>query len=79
MIRESQRQLVQALEAHKFDLEVVRGLTSGSNQQTLDRRIEATQLLLEWLSQKLELGSASPVVPCHERDPVGEVISSHRP
>jgi hypothetical protein len=76
--RESQRKLFQALEAHIFDLEITRGVTSGSNR-SLDRRIEAAQLLLEWLSQDFELEPASPAVPRHERDPVGAVIASHRP
>jgi hypothetical protein len=77
--RDSQRKLFQALEAHIFDLEITRGVTSGSNQETLDRRIEAAQLLLEWLSQDLELDPASLAVPRHEKDPVGDVIASHRP
>ena len=79
MMRELQGQLFQALEAHKFDLEVTRGLTSGSNRETLDRRIEATQLLLEWLPKDLELGPAFLAASRYERDPVGEVIASHRP
>jgi len=79
MMRGSRRQLFQALEAHIFDLEITRGATSGPNQEALDRRIEAAQLLLEWLSQDFELEPASPAVPRHERDPVGDVIASHRP
>jgi hypothetical protein len=69
--RESKRKLFQGLEAHTFDLEITRGVTSGSNQETLNRRIEAAQLLLEWLSQDFELEPASPAVPRREKDPVG--------
>jgi hypothetical protein len=54
MTRDAQRQLYQALDAHKFDLEITRGVTSGPNLEVLDRRIEAARLLLEWISQALE-------------------------
>jgi hypothetical protein len=54
MTRDAQRQLYQALEAHKFDLEITRSLTSGPHLEVLDRRIEAARLLLEWLSRALE-------------------------
>jgi hypothetical protein len=61
--REARRQLYQALEAHKFDLEITRGVTSSPNLEILDRRIEAARLLLEWLSQALEPHpAASPAV-----------------
>jgi hypothetical protein len=59
MTRETQRQLFQALTAHKFDLEITRGVTSASDLEVLDRRIEAARLLLEWLSTTLELGPAA--------------------
>jgi PEP-CTERM motif len=63
MTRETQHDLYQVLEAHKFDLEITRGVTSGPNLEVLDRRIEATRLLLEWLSQALEPHpEASPAV-----------------
>ena len=52
--RETQHQLYQVLKAHKFELEITRGVTSGPDQEVLDRRIEAARLLLEWLSQALE-------------------------
>jgi hypothetical protein len=52
--RETQHELYRVLEAHKFDLEITRGVTSGPNLEVLDRRIEAARLLLEWLSQALE-------------------------
>jgi hypothetical protein len=47
--RETRRQLYQALEAHKLDLEITRSLTSGPDLEVLDRQIEAARLLLEWL------------------------------
>jgi hypothetical protein len=60
MTKEAQRQLYQALEAHKFELEIARGVTSGPD---LDRRIEAARLLLEWIARALELDPpASPEV-----------------
>jgi hypothetical protein len=54
MTRDAQRQLYHALDAHKFDLEITRGVTSGPNLEVLDRRIEAARLLLKWISQALE-------------------------
>jgi hypothetical protein len=63
MTREAQRQLYQALHAHKFELEIARGITSGPDLEVLDRRIEAARLLLEWISRALELEPpASPAV-----------------
>jgi hypothetical protein len=59
MTRETQRQLYQAVNEHKFDLEVTRSITSGHDLEVLDRRIEAARLLLEWLSTALELGPAA--------------------
>jgi hypothetical protein len=52
--REAHHQLYQALNAHKLELEMTRGVTSGLDLEVLDRRIEAAQRLLEWLSQALE-------------------------
>jgi hypothetical protein len=57
MATEAQVELHQALEAHKFDLEITRGV-SALDQESLDRLIEATQRLLEWLSQALGLQPA---------------------
>jgi hypothetical protein len=51
---ETQRQLYQALKAHKSDLEITRATASGLNQE-IDPRIEAVRRLLEWLSQALEI------------------------
>jgi hypothetical protein len=48
------RQLYAAVAAHKADLEIERGFT-GLELKVLDRRIEDTRLLLEWLEQALEL------------------------
>jgi hypothetical protein len=63
MTREARRQLYQALKAHKLELEIIRGVESGPDLEVLDRRIEAARLLLEWLSQALELEPpASPEV-----------------
>jgi hypothetical protein len=56
MTRETQRQLYQALKAHKSDLEATRSITSGHDPEVLDRRIEAARLLVEWLSPALEPG-----------------------
>jgi hypothetical protein len=54
MTRETQRQLYQALKVHTSELEITRGATLGLDLEALDRRIEAAQGLLEWLSQALE-------------------------
>ena len=63
MTREAQRQLYQALKAHKAELEITRGVAPGSDLEILHRRIEAARLLLEWLSQALEPQTpASPAV-----------------
>jgi hypothetical protein len=59
MTRETQRELFQALRAHKFDLEIRRSITSGLDLEVLDRRIEAARLLLEWISRAPELGPAA--------------------
>jgi hypothetical protein len=55
MTTEGQRQLYQALSTHKFELEIIRGVASGPDLEVLDRRIEAAQLLLEWIARALEL------------------------
>jgi hypothetical protein len=59
--REAQRQLYEALGAHKSDLEIIRGVASGPDLEALDRRIEAARLLLEWIARALEL--EPPVSP----------------
>jgi hypothetical protein len=51
---EAQVELYLALEAHKFDLEITRGVTA-LDQEILDRRVEAVQRLLESLSQAIGL------------------------
>jgi hypothetical protein len=51
MIRETHRQLYQAVKAHASELEVTRGVANGFDRETLDRRIEAARQLSEWLSQ----------------------------
>jgi hypothetical protein len=49
---DAQRQLHQALKAHKFYLEITRGIALPPHLEALlDRRIEAARLLLEWTSQ----------------------------
>jgi hypothetical protein len=53
--REARHQLYEALTAHKFELEIIRGLASGPDLEVLDRRIEAARLLLEWIARALEL------------------------
>jgi hypothetical protein len=63
MTRETQRQLYQALNAHKSELEITRGAASGPDLEILDRRIEAARLLLEWIWRALEIEPrASPEV-----------------
>jgi hypothetical protein len=60
---EARCQLYQALKSHKFVLEITRGVTSDPDLENLDGRIEAVRLLLEWISQTLELDPpASPEV-----------------
>jgi hypothetical protein len=59
---EAQIELYLALKAHKFDLEITRGVTA-LEQEILDRQIEAVQRLLESLSQATGLDPpASPAV-----------------
>jgi GAF domain-containing protein len=61
--REARHQLYEVLSAHKFELEIIRGVASGPDLEILDRRIEAARLLLEWISRALELEPpASPAV-----------------
>jgi hypothetical protein len=63
MTREAQRDLYQALKAHKTELEIIRGAASGPDLEVLNRRIEAARLLLEWIARALELEPpASPEV-----------------
>jgi hypothetical protein len=54
MAIEAQVELFQAVKAHTLGLESARGVTSGSDPEDLDRRIEDARQLLEWLSQALE-------------------------
>jgi hypothetical protein len=54
MAGEAQSALYQALKAHTSELEITRGAVSGLDVEVLDRRVEAAQRLLEWLSQALE-------------------------
>jgi hypothetical protein len=56
---EAQVELYHALEAHKFDLELTRGV-SAVDQEILDRRIAAVKRLLEWLKQELEIEPIGP-------------------
>ena len=67
MATEAQVEVYLALQAHKCDLEITRGV-SALDQEVLDRRIEDVQRLLEWLEQALEIEPrASPAVqtsPC---------------
>ena len=57
----SQFKLFQAVQTHATELETIRVVASGPDLEALNRRIEAAQLLLEWLSQALEPRSqASP-------------------
>jgi len=53
--REAQRELYQALSTHKFELEIIRGAAADPDLEVLDRRIEAVQLLLEWIARALGL------------------------
>jgi hypothetical protein len=55
---EAQIELFQAVKAHNLGLETTRPITSGLDLDVLDRRMEAAQRLLEWLSQALELHPA---------------------
>jgi hypothetical protein len=50
----ARRQLYEAVAAHRADLEIERGF-AGLELKVLDRRIEASQQLLEWLEQAHEL------------------------
>jgi hypothetical protein len=54
MASETRRQLYEALMAHKADLEIERSF-AGLELKVLDRRIEDTRRLLEWLEQAQEL------------------------
>jgi hypothetical protein len=54
MAIETQYELFEALNAHRFQLETERDGASGHDQVVLDRRIEAARKLLEWFSTVLE-------------------------
>jgi hypothetical protein len=74
MKREAQRQLFQALKAHKFELEITRGVALGLDRNVLDGRIEAARLLLEWLSQDPGLdrpASQAVRMPTSSKGPTG--------
>jgi hypothetical protein len=49
-----ERQLYQALRAHKSDLEITE-CVRALDQEIMDRRIEAARQLVEWLERALEL------------------------
>ena len=51
---QARRQLYEAVAAHKADLEIERGF-ADLELKVLDRRIEDTRQLLEWLDQALDL------------------------
>ena len=59
MIRETHRQLYQAVKAHTSELEITRDVVEGFDREALDPRIEAARQLLEWLSQALEIRPAA--------------------
>jgi hypothetical protein len=78
--REAKFELFQAVERHKLDLEFERGVISGPDLEVLDRRVEAVQQLLEWLSRALgpdppsfpavqTLWSSSPQADQHQTPP----------
>jgi hypothetical protein len=69
--REARDQLYQALKGHKSGLETKREAASGPGLEILDRRIEDSQRLLEWLAQALELHPAAP--PAVETPPPSRV------
>jgi hypothetical protein len=50
---QAQHEFYWVLGAYKSGLELTRGLASGPNLDALDRRIEAVQLLLEWIAREL--------------------------
>jgi hypothetical protein len=50
-MRKVRHQLYRALDAHKSQLEITRGVAAGPDLEALDRRIEAVQQLLEWISR----------------------------
>ncbi len=51
MMTEAQRQLHQALNAHKSDLEIEQAATSDCD---FEERIEATRRVLKWLEQAIK-------------------------
>jgi hypothetical protein len=61
MTKTRERQLYQALKAHKVELEITRRVASGRDREALNRRVEAVWQLLEWLSQAPE--PEPPVFP----------------
>jgi hypothetical protein len=71
-----ERQLYQALKAHKFELEITRSDASGPDREAVNRRIEAAWQLLEWLSQALEL--EPPASPAVQRPPPSSFPADRR-
>jgi hypothetical protein len=59
-VTEAQVELYQVLKAHKLELLEDRRGVSARDEETLDRRIEAVQRLLEWLEQELEIEPTGP-------------------
>ena len=52
--------LLAAVKAHAFELELERVVSSGPRRAALERRIEDTAQLLRWLSPILELQRSLP-------------------
>jgi hypothetical protein len=59
MALDAQHRLFEALKAHTFQLETERDAAPERDQTVFDRRLEAAQRLLEWLSTILEPASPS--------------------
>ena len=82
MPRETEGQLYQAVKSHTLLLEITRAGASGLDLEVLDRRIEEARLLLEWLSQALEIDPrASPAVetpPHHQALKLIRIIFRHQ-
>jgi hypothetical protein len=64
LAKATEYELYQAVEAHKFDLEITQG-ASALDQEILDHRLEAVQGLLDWLSQGP--GLEPPVSPAIQK------------
>jgi hypothetical protein len=75
MARDAQIELFRALTAHTAELEIERDAASGSVREFFDRRIEAAQLLSDWVAKALDSGridfglqTQSPFEPKDEPD-----------